>query len=170
MSELLRVLKRPLVASSTCSAISTCCSLGSLASVCNSSHLCPSRQQRDYIVSSLQTHLPPAPPTFRNTGSSWMATPPPRIQKPLGCNLSHPGCRWGPGSEPQDGLKDTQLWVIMRACHSPQTSQQESLTLQFHTCCQQISLSGLITHSWREEPNQKQNKGNWFQARKEQKE
>lgn len=41
MAELLRLLKRPLAASSTCSAISTCCSVGSLARMCSSSHLCP---------------------------------------------------------------------------------------------------------------------------------
>lgn len=57
MSEPLRVLKRPLVASSAGSAISTCCSRGSLASVYSSSHLCPSPQQRGH---SLVTPNPPS--------------------------------------------------------------------------------------------------------------
>lgn len=63
MAELLRVLKRPLAASSTCSAISTCCSLGSLASECSSSHLSPGRSRevtmarRPTLTHLLPTHL-----------------------------------------------------------------------------------------------------------------
>ena len=63
MAEPLRVLKRPLAASSTCSAISTCRSLGSLASECSSSHLRPgpSREvttaRRPALTHLLPTHL-----------------------------------------------------------------------------------------------------------------
>lgn len=63
IEEPLRVLKRPLVASSTSSAISTCCSLGSLASECSSSHLSPGRSRevtmarRPTLTHLLPTHL-----------------------------------------------------------------------------------------------------------------
>lgn len=91
MAELLRVLKRPLAASSTCSAISTCCSLGSLASVCSSSHLPPAPAERLHHLIT-HTHAPPARPSPRpEAPCGWQHHP--MIQKLLNCHLIQLGCR-----------------------------------------------------------------------------
>lgn len=60
-AELLNVLKRPLVASSTCSASSTCWSFGSLASVSSSSHLGGNSNSYYHVLSPLSAYLAPGP-------------------------------------------------------------------------------------------------------------
>lgn len=83
-AELLRALRRPLVASSTCSANSTCCSWGSLARTCSSSHLCREVPEAGGTTPTLSL------PTKRR---AWHRRSIPLSQRSLGSNRVHLGHR-----------------------------------------------------------------------------